>query len=365
LGVVIVLFENFSFVAPPPRDPRGLVLLASFLATFLWVVDPRLSGKHPRLRLVFLVWQTQLGLFAYNSLGIIVALALPLLFSRRTAVIWLVVRNIVAIPWLTWCAWESETRLVPVSSPQPWSVATLVLTYLAWQVVAFLGGILIMNETEHRQQLAEANAKLRAAQALLADRARLAERLNISREIHDSFGHHLAALNLQLELAKHLTDGAARAAVERAHAVGRSLLGEVREIVSVWRAEASFDLRVSLLELAKGISPPLITVRFEDDLAVNIPVQSHALFRCAQEAITNAVRHAAARHVWIELQRANGGVVLSIQDDGRGQTQVVPGNGLRGIEERAVALGGRVQMGTRPGGGFEVEMWLPQNEEIL
>jgi len=363
LGVVIVLFENFSLRAPLPRDPWGLVLLASYLASFLWVVGPGLAGKHPRLRLVFLVWQTLLGIFAYTSLGILTALALSLLVPRRTAMIWLVVRNLVAVPWIAWSGWNS--LLKRGYNPTVSLLATDLFQHLAWQMLAFLGGVLVMNETERRQQLAEANAQLRATQALLADRARLAERLNIAREIHDSFGHHLAALNLQLELAKHLTDGAPRAAIERAHSVGRSLLAEVREIVSVWRAEASFDLRVSLLELAKGISPPLITVRIEDDLEVKLPAQSHALFRCAQEAITNAVRHAAARHVWIELRRADGGVVLSIRDDGRGQTQVVPGNGLRGIEERAVALGGRVQMGTRPGGGFEVDMWLPQNEEIL
>jgi signal transduction histidine kinase len=157
-----------------------------------------------------------------------------------------------------------------------------------------------------------------------------------------------------------LTEGAAREAVVKAHEAGLSLLGDVRAVVSVWRDDAALDLPAALARLADTIQDPAILVTVQPGLRVEQPAVAKALLRCAQEAVTNSVRHGNARHIWLELTHADGWLRLSARDDGRGQDTIALGNGLRGIQERAVALGGEVHLDARSGAGFAVAMRLPE-----
>jgi signal transduction histidine kinase len=96
-----------------------------------------------------------------------------------------------------------------------------------------------------------------------------------------------------------------------------------------------------------------------DDLRLDDPERAHALLRCAQEVLTNAVRHAGARNVWLELAGGPEGLELRARDDGRGAEAVRSGNGLNGMRERLEALGGRLAVESGPGRGFQVTAWLP------
>jgi len=87
---------------------------------------------------------------------------------------------------------------------------------------------------------------------------------------------------------------------------------------------------------------------------------SHALFRSVQEVITNALRHAAAANLWIELRAEGPGYRLVARDDGRGAKGLQLGNGLRGMKERVESLGGQAGFGSCAGGGFQVEITLPR-----
>ena len=92
------------------------------------------------------------------------------------------------------------------------------------------------------------------------------------------------------------------------------------------------------------------------------PLPSHALFRCAQEIITNTVRHSGARNLWIRLLLVDGRYELHSRDDGHGAAQLVWGNGLTGMRERVEELGGSMQLSTRAGHGFSVKVGLPRKE---
>jgi signal transduction histidine kinase len=96
-----------------------------------------------------------------------------------------------------------------------------------------------------------------------------------------------------------------------------------------------------------------------DGLEVGEPEQARVVLRCVQEAITNAVRHAGAENLWIEVARADGGVEVRARDDGRGAGSLRQGAGLTGMRERLEQAGGRLDLDARPGGGFEVRAWLP------
>jgi signal transduction histidine kinase len=103
-----------------------------------------------------------------------------------------------------------------------------------------------------------------------------------------------------------------------------------------------------------------VHVDVADGTTIEDPLQAHAILRCVQEVITNAMRHAQARNLWISVQRRDDGIVLTARDDGRGVDAVTSGNGLRGMRERFEELSGRVDFSSKPGAGFEVQAFVPK-----
>jgi two-component system, NarL family, sensor histidine kinase DesK len=213
---------------------------------------------------------------------------------------------------------------------------------------------------KERQHALELNRELKAAQLQVAHSSRAGERLRIAREIHDLLGHHMTALILNLEVATHKTTGHGLAQVERALALAKMLLGDLRNAVSEMREHPAMDLDVALAELISDI--PGLTVKLEADaeLRVKDPATTEVLLRCVQEALTNTLRHAGARSCHIRLYRQRGELVLEITDDGKGPPSITPGNGLTGMQERINTLAGSLSW--RGGSGFQLEARLPLAE---
>jgi len=240
--------------------------------------------------------------------------------------------------------------------------AAYIGVYLGFQAFAYLTVRAADNEARMRADLALVNADLRATQALLADSSRMAERVRIARDLHDVLGHDLTALCLRLEVARHLTEGPALVQVEEARAVAQRLLADVREVVSDLRGAGALDLGAALRALAGGLPSPRVHVIVGEGVRVEDPARAEALLRCAQEAVTNAIRHAGAANVWLELRRTEAAVELEARDDGRGAAGLKEGNGLRGMRERLRALGGRLSVEAAPGAGLSLRAALPLPE---
>jgi len=117
------------------------------------------------------------------------------------------------------------------------TILSLMSTYVGFQVLALFSCFLAASEASVRSGLARANRELRATGELLANTSRLAERERISRDLHDTLGHHLTALSLNLEAASHLAQESALAQIQRAQSVTKLLLSDVRGVVSVLRGE--------------------------------------------------------------------------------------------------------------------------------
>jgi signal transduction histidine kinase len=218
----------------------------------------------------------------------------------------------------------------------------------------------LRREAETGRALAQTNRELRSAQAIIANTARSAERLRISRDLHDAWGHELTALGLQLEIASHVTEPAkANAHVLQAKGLASALLGKVRDVVSTLRDAERCDLKESLQALAQSVPTPAIHVEIAPEVRVS-PDQAHALMRCAQEAVTNTVRHAEADNLWLQVTRDGEGVRLIARNDGKARPAAsAPGSGLVGMRERVEALGGKLAVQAGAGLGFTVEAWLP------
>jgi signal transduction histidine kinase len=210
---------------------------------------------------------------------------------------------------------------------------------------------------EAHEDLAQAHARLRATTAMLAASSRNAERLRISRELHDLVGHQLTALALELEVAAHSPQGTVDHHVRRARTIAKDLLKDVRGAVGQLRTPRH-DLRETLTRIASGFPSPDIQLDVDEDLEVDDET-SLTLVRCVQEIVTNTVRHADAETLRIELSTRNGDVTLDAHDDGQGADPLEPGNGFTGIRERIEALDGTVRFHSRPGEGLQIHARIP------
>lgn len=198
-------------------------------------------------------------------------------------------------------------------------------------------------------------ASERRVRAAAAEHARTLERLRVARDLHDTLGHHLTALGMQLDVATRLADGRAKEHVERAHAISRLLLADVREAVHDLREPRSLDDALRAL----AAEPLAIHLELADALAALTGERADAIARCAQEAITNTVRHANARNLWLAVTVDRGGIRIRVRDDGQAREPIAWGHGLTGMRERFATLGGTLAVHRAATGGLELEATLP------
>src|SRR5690606_19365922 len=156
------------------------------------------------------------------------------------------------------------------------------------------------------------------------------------------------ALSLNLEVASHVSTGKAQEHVRQAQSLAKLLLTDVREAVSQLREDDAINLREALDSLIEGVPALRIALEAPDNLAVSDPAKAQVILRCAQEIITNTVRHADAATLSLSVQPEERGVRIRSRDDGQGCDALLAGNGLRGMRERLEHYGGRLEIDTAP-----------------
>lgn len=314
------------------------------------------SNMLTQLRLVYLLFLTVCSLaitaVSESAIGgillLVVAGLLPWMLSSIPATIWLITQNILLAIDINSFPEVDFTYAAFVSG-----------LFLGISLFVFISSLAALRHNDSRDELRKVNSELRATQALLAENTRMAERVRIARELHDLVGHHLTALTLNLEVATHLIDGKALEHVGQARSLAKLLLADVREVVSDMRRGDRVNLSGALRTLVEGVPEPRIHLDFPENLVMIDPEQGHLLLRCVQEIITNSVRHARARNLWIRLSMSQDGVAMSARDDGRGVNTVQAGNGLRGMSERLSQLGGKLEVESQIGAGFTLHVWIP------
>lgn len=259
-----------------------------------------------------------------------------------------------SLPWIA-----AQTLAMSFTIDKADGTIAIVIVYFAFQLFGLLMSRIANNEAEARQQLAEANAELRVATELLDMNSRTAERLRIARDLHDLLGHHLAALSINLEVARHLTDGEAREQVEKSQAVTRLLLSDVRDVVSRMREDEPVDLTAAVQSLSDVIRQPALHLELAPGLALKDAAVAQIALRAVQEIVTNSVRHSGARNLWLKLTSIDNMLTIESRDDGCGTDAVRFGNGLRGMRERVEQARGSIEVSSMRGSGFNVAVRLP------
>lgn len=315
--------------------------LAYLLFGALFIADL----KHPRLgflameALCVVVMVLLLCDGFEGALLVMVAMRLPSLLDRRRGLAWI----------------AGQTLLLAAAVAFHWngrSAFLLAPPYFGFQILAFFAFELLDRELR-------TSAQLRAMQDLVADGGRLTERLRIAGELHDSLGHHLTALTLNLEAALVRTDGAAHGSIESAQSLARTLLADVRAIVAEKNADDCLDLTRALRTLVADLPRPRVQLEVDDALRINDPERGLVILRCVQEVVTNAARHSGAENLWITVRRNGDAFEVRARDDGRGRTTIHDGFGLRAMRERIERAGGELTIESGAGRGFALTALLP------
>jgi signal transduction histidine kinase len=179
-----------------------------------------------------------------------------------------------------------------------------------------------------------------------------AERLRISRELHDVLVHHMSVINVQAGAAL-LRPAHANDALTVIRQASRDALGEVRSALGVLRAPTVHQLDELLDRVRTDGLVVTKRVRGQGDLPADV---DHVAYRVVQEALTNVVRHSDATKVTVRLDYGPGGMTVQVEDNGKGGGST-PGNGLRGMAERVDALGGELSVSGDD--GFRVLARIP------
>mgnify|MGYP000884187128 CR=1 FL=1 len=226
-----------------------------------------------------------------------------------------------------------------------------------------------------REALAHTHQALLAAQSQLATQAADAERLRIARDLHDSLGHHLTALVIQLQVAGYqssqlATDAAAQAKtastaqqaltgqIQHCHELAKQLLQEIRHTVSQLREPAMPQLALQLKALAQNVPQLQLALQIPPGLPAD-PLSTALLFRVSQEAITNTVRHSSASSASLQVWQHRDQLCYRYRDNGQlPQWPLNEGNGLIGMRERIEQAGGRLLL-SNPEHQLQIDIELP------
>jgi signal transduction histidine kinase len=350
---------EWCWLAQPEPRWEVLALLAARLGLFVaaTALDP--SGES---RVLFIL----VPFAAYFTLGRTVSLALGGL-----CIALLIAGFTLRVPhWYAQAAYLSDVLMFGVG---------LVLAIAMAAIAVGEQASRIRLEVALRD-LRESHDQLTAYAAQVAELSAAAERNRLARDIHDSLGHHLTAIAVQLEKAEAFRDRdqtAADQAVADARALARQALQDVRGSVAALRGdEPSAALSAMLAGLVRqtGIGEPRVTLTVTGDEAGVGAATRTVLFRAAQEALTNARRHSGARQVCVSVTLDDREARLVVTDDGRGFDPSLCGAptdrgagvgfggfGLLGIRERAALAGGHAEIASRPGAGTTVTVAVPRS----
>ncbi|NRA25260.1 MAG: hypothetical protein HRU08_12475 [Oleispira sp.] len=195
-------------------------------------------------------------------------------------------------------------------------------------------------EVAAKNQLEMLNGELSATQQMLIKTIRQNERLRISRDLYDQAGHHLAALSINLQACSLKLGKQAPVELEQCSAITKSMLKDVRHMVSDWREDESENFIESISTMVAGIPRLQVSLDIEDDVEVKQYKQVNCLLRCIQESITNILKHSSANEVAIKIRKKQNKLQMEITDNGRSPVVIRNGNGIKGMQERLAELMG-------------------------
>lgn len=258
----------------------------------------------------------------------------------------------------------------PSTSPFQGGIVVTLTQAVIFVALGFSISYLISRLRQQQQSLEAANIRLTHYASTLEHLATSQERNRVARELHDTLAHALSGLSVQLETAKAYWDvdqQAARSILDKSLVAAHSGLEETRRALKALRASPLDDLGLALairnmVEEAAARSNLTLDLSITDMMPALSSDVEQCIYRVAQEAVANVVKHANAKNLKVKLEFAEGKATLTVRDDGvgfdmekrNGSSQF----GLAGMQERAELVGGDFNIVSKPGTGTTIHLTI-------
>ncbi|MCX6030446.1 MAG: sensor histidine kinase [Chloroflexi bacterium] len=393
IGVVGTLVVYTNYVSPCsdqwPHSRQwamiGLLALMLFVERFELTRDPQPIPRHLAIGLLIVRAALVQGVVALDctKLGIILY---PMVPFAAFFVLGVDISNLMGIGYWLWVvsrAWRFDSDGLRTNFDSLTVVVVYTLLLIFMQVIARH----IDRDQRSRQRMQQLLDELEASHLQLqgyADRvaelAAAAERNRLARDIHDSLGHYLTAISIQLEKAqvyRARSPEQADQAIRDARQTARAALQDVRQSVSALRAsDDKFSLKKSLADLAGRMDRDTLEIEYRlegDETDYAGPVLT-TLYRVAQEGLTNVQKHARASHVTLDVRLGDTEAWLTLRDDGAGfDTNTLTdlasspehSFGIQGLQERLELVRGQMRITSDPSRGTELIVTVPKHPAQL
>ena len=371
VNIVYVVAGICIFEAPALRT----LIFISFMG-LMWGIDEfeeKRFGLHPPLNIGIALLTLRLGLLViiafsdidcsgfHRFLYLLIPIFAYLYFGRRIAY------TFGAISYTTFFASFFILKCgCTAAFLKSESFISDTFIMLVGMIFALMTAQVIRHEEENRNKAEKLLVELEQSQKQVAELATASERNRIARDIHDSLGHHLTSINIQLEKAQTFQDidlNESKKALENAKRSASEALQDVRKSVASLREDQDFNLKDALDGLVTSFPDVPIKLELEGDETKFSQPTLITLFRIAQEGLTNIRKHANATNVALNIQLGNE-AKLTLQDDGNGfqLNEKRTGNhfGLQGLKERLELLGGQLNISTELGKGTILAASIPK-----
>jgi signal transduction histidine kinase len=354
IGIVVIATLGWNVIMGPRARAIPLAALGTaylMLCTVGWAWCERRGGRAIVILLAAMAVAAVAILWVSQVTVTLIFMPLLLFLVLYTSTQWAILVTLVMVACGAAVTIDAHLPLVDIYAKSTDFVPGAIMTIVFSRV--------LLGERRARQEV-------RRYAAQVQELAATGERNRIAREIHDSVGHYLTVVNVQIEAARAIVSRDPAAADEclgRAQDLARDGLSELRRSVSMLRAGplAQRPFGVALAGLVDACKRAGLDASLAIEGAARplTPAVEFTLYRAAQEALTNIERHAHATRARAVLRYDPGQVHLRIEDDGVGATSTDGGFGLVGLRERAALVGGAVDVRTAPGGGFTIDVRVP------
>lgn len=252
-------------------------------------------------------------------------------------------------------------------------VSDIVLPYLIMFAIIYLYRRNLQEKSKIErlnQELQTANATLKEYSDRIEELTISKERTRIAQELHDSLGHYLVALRLNLEFAGKTADRKpekVKQVIQKAHELSKESILKLRQAVMLLHDPLSGrEFEQALRDIFSHFQET-DDIRFElnmdEEIEAAAPDMKHCIYQTVQETITNGLKHGHASYFSIRIQKERNMILAHIHNNGSGSADIIKSNGLKGIETRAAALGGEAVFYSGKETGFDVKMYIPWKEE--
>jgi signal transduction histidine kinase len=377
--------DNWPFTVLSAWRMGGILLLLVGVDYMSYRVEMRRETRGDRmstLAVFVLVRIVLLELFALSDLSGLSIILYPIVPFAAYFAISPQLSNLVGAIYMVVSIWKYQTPFFPGNAEM--GLLTNLVIFAMLLIFTQIAARIIERDERSQQQsqkllaeLAESNRKLRLYAETAGELAAAEERNRLARDIHDTLGHYLTAVNIQLEKAlvfqQRNPDEAIRALREAKDAAAEALQDVRRSVGTLRDGNDMFSLQNSLADLVSGMQNGTLSVELiiaGDEVGYSRPVLM-TLYRVAQEGLTNIRKHALAGHARLNIKLGPEQATLALCDDGQGfdlgeldQRRRDPGRnhfGLQGIRERVELVSGKMVLRSRPKEGTELLVTVPKN----